>query len=180
MDDFNRAGNMDCPEWLEIRKKIDQAYAWGTVKRQSYRHTGIDLEVCEKGDESWVQLCQDYYTDGIPDLCVPAERLRGDPNKELMPPTRSQLAELLLVRRNGLQHKLRCKSVPELTSCSPAHRDQDDPSCQGDSGLDQRGSQQPGHPEALAYARGPTLARRCDCHLGRSSPQQPTSRWIYW
>ena len=83
VDDFNRAGNMDCPEWLEIRKKIDQAYAWGTVKRQSYRHTGIDLEVCEKGDESWVQLCQDYYTEGIPDLCVPAERLRGDHNNEL-------------------------------------------------------------------------------------------------
>ena len=83
VDDFNRAGNMDCPEWLEIRKKIDQAYAWGTVKRQSYRHTGIDLEVCEKGSESWVQLCQDYYAEGIPDLCVPAERLRGDPNNEL-------------------------------------------------------------------------------------------------
>ena len=83
VDDFNRAGNMDCPEWLEIRKKIDQAYAWGTVKRQSYRHTGIDLDVCEKRDESWVQLCQDYYTEGIPDLCVPAERLRGDPNNEL-------------------------------------------------------------------------------------------------
>ena len=83
VDDFNRAGNMECPEWLEIRKKIDQAYAWGTVKRQSYRHTGIDLEVCEKGSESWVQLCQDYYTEGIPDLCVPAERLRGVPNNEL-------------------------------------------------------------------------------------------------
>jgi len=53
------------------------------VKRQPHRHTGIDLEVHEKGSESWVQLCQDYYTEGIPDLCVPPERLRGDPNNEL-------------------------------------------------------------------------------------------------
>ena len=53
------------------------------MKRQPHRHTGIDLEVHEKGSESWVQLCQDYYTEGIPDLCVPAERLRGVPNNEL-------------------------------------------------------------------------------------------------
>ena len=39
VDDFNRAGDMECPEWLEIRKKIDQAYAWGTVKGQSYIDT---------------------------------------------------------------------------------------------------------------------------------------------
>ena len=170
VDDFNRAGNVGCPEWLEIRKKFDQAYAWGTVKRQPHRHTGIDLEVHEKGSESWVQLCQDYYTEGIPDLCVPPERLRGDPNNELNSNEISACRAAL-----GALPWAATQPLADRTHCG-----QNDPSCEGDPRLDQGGQKQPDHLEALAHARSSTLARCCDCHLGRPSSQQQTSRRIYW
>ena len=85
VDDFNRAGDLSCEKWLEVRKAIDKAYKWGTMKTQSFRHTGIDLEVCEKGSERWVQLNQDYYIEGIADLAIPKERLQQDPNSPLTP-----------------------------------------------------------------------------------------------
>ena len=37
VDDFNRAGDMENPRWLELREKIDKAYKWDAVKRGSYR-----------------------------------------------------------------------------------------------------------------------------------------------
>ena len=85
VDDFNRAGDMKNEKWLRIRDAIDKAYKWGSMKSQSFRHTGIDLEVCEKGDERWVQLNQDYYIEGISDLAIPLERLRQDPQLTLTP-----------------------------------------------------------------------------------------------
>ena len=85
VDDFNRAGDMENEKWLKIRDAIDKAYKWGTRKSQSFRHTGIDLEVCEKGEERWVQLNQDYYIEGISDLAIPPERLRQDPKSLLTP-----------------------------------------------------------------------------------------------
>lgn len=48
VDDFNRAGDLKNEKWLEIRQAIDKAYKWGTMKTQSFRQTGIDLEVVEK------------------------------------------------------------------------------------------------------------------------------------
>ena len=134
-----------------------------------YRHTGIDVEVCEKGSESWVQLCQDYYTEGIPDLCVPAERLRGDPNNELNSNEISACRAAL-----GALPWAATQPLADRTHCG-----QNDPSCEGDPRLDQGGQKQPDHLEALAHARSSTLARCCDCHLGRPSSQQQTSRRIY-
>ena len=89
VDDFNRAGDLSSEKWLKIRDSIDKAYKWGSHKSQSFRHTGIDLEVCERGGERWVQLNQDHYIEGIPDLAVPAECLQQDPQSSL---TSSEMA----------------------------------------------------------------------------------------
>jgi hypothetical protein len=43
VDDFNRAGDLQDPEWLRIREAIDKSYKWGTVKINQYRHTGLDI-----------------------------------------------------------------------------------------------------------------------------------------
>ena len=83
VDDFNRAGDVKNEKWLQIRAEIDRLYRWGTTKVNVFRHTGIDLEVCEKGDERWVNLSQDFYTETLPDLAVDKDRLKMDPNTPL-------------------------------------------------------------------------------------------------
>ena len=35
VDDFNRAGNLECEEWLKGCQEIDKAYKWGTVNPKS-------------------------------------------------------------------------------------------------------------------------------------------------
>ena len=89
VDDFNRSGDLENPEWLSIRAAIDKAYKWGTMKSQSFRHTGIDLQVCEHNDERWVQLSQDFYAESLTDLAIPVHRLRDDPASSLI---RSEIA----------------------------------------------------------------------------------------
>ena len=85
VDDFNRSGDLSNPAWLEVRKQIDAAYKWGSMKQQCFRHTGIDLEVMEKNNERWIQLSQDFYADSLQDLAISAERLRQDPKDPLSP-----------------------------------------------------------------------------------------------
>ena len=89
VDDFNRSGDLENPEWLSIRAAIDKAYKWGTMKSQSFRHTGIDLQVCEHNDERWIQLSQDFYAESLTDLAIPVHRLRDDPASPL---NRSEIA----------------------------------------------------------------------------------------
>lgn len=76
VDDFNRAGDLQDPLWLEIRSKIDQAYKWGTTKVNNYRHTGLDLQVRSEGGQHYITVDQDFYVDGIPDLNIEPHRLR--------------------------------------------------------------------------------------------------------
>ena len=85
VDDANRAGDLENPLWREIREKIDKSYKWGTVKSQSYRHTGVDLDVQESGRDRWVQLDQTFYAEGLQDIAIDHQRLRGDPNQKLTP-----------------------------------------------------------------------------------------------
>ena len=85
VDDFNRSGDLENPEWLRVRKEIDAAYKWGTMKQQAFRHTGIDLEVMEKNGDRWIQLSQDFYVENLQDLAISADRLRQDPKDPLSP-----------------------------------------------------------------------------------------------
>ena len=85
VDDANRAGDLDNPSWLAVREQIDKSYKWGTVKSQTYRHTGVDLDVQEAGAERWVQLDQTFYAEALQDLSMNTERLRGDPKEKLTP-----------------------------------------------------------------------------------------------
>ena len=73
VDDFNRAGDLENEAWRKICKQVDDAYKWGTRKTQSFRHTGIDLEVGQRGEDRWIQLY----------LAVSPERLRMDPKTPL-------------------------------------------------------------------------------------------------
>ena len=79
VDDFTLSGDLQDHRWMEIRKQILQAYKWGSQKQQSFRHTGVDLEIMEKGSERWAQLSQDFYMETLQDLTISPERLRGDP-----------------------------------------------------------------------------------------------------
>ena len=76
VDDFNRAGDLQDPLWLEVRSKIDQAYKWGTTKVNNYRHTGLDLQVRSEGNQHYITVDQDFYVEGIPDLNIDPHRLR--------------------------------------------------------------------------------------------------------
>ena len=69
VDDFNRAGDMENPRWLELRDKIDKAYQWGTIKRGSYRHAGTDIICSSHPDEGPViEVNQDQYIEAIADF----------------------------------------------------------------------------------------------------------------
>ena len=83
VDDFNRAGDLENPRWKEVRDLIDKAYAWGSRKTQSFRHTGLDLEVHQRGADRWISINQDYYVETIQDIGIPEQRLRGDPDSRL-------------------------------------------------------------------------------------------------
>ena len=83
VDDFNRAGDTENEAWKKICKQVDEAYKWGTRKTQSFRHTGIDLEVCQRGEDRWIQLSQDFYAETLPDLAMSSDRLRMDPKTPL-------------------------------------------------------------------------------------------------
>ncbi len=85
VDDFNRAGDLQDPEWLRIRAEIDKSYKWGTTKVNQYRHTGLDLQVRQEGGEYYVEMDQTFYTDALQDLGINAERLRMDENSKLTP-----------------------------------------------------------------------------------------------
>ena len=61
VDDVQRAGDLDNPTWLEVRKKIDEAYRWRTKKENSFCLTGVDLTVHDRGQEHWIEMNQDFY-----------------------------------------------------------------------------------------------------------------------
>lgn len=83
VDDFNRAGDLENEAWKKVCKQVDEAYKWGTGKTQSFRHTGIDLEVCQRGGGRWIQLSQDFYAETLPDLAMSSDSLRMDPKTPL-------------------------------------------------------------------------------------------------
>ena len=85
VDDFHRVGNSKSPEWVEICQKIDKAYQWGTIKRRSYRHAGTDINTIDQADGTFrIEIDQDAYIEGIPDLEVSVQRLRT-PDQALTP-----------------------------------------------------------------------------------------------
>ena len=59
-DDFNRGGDLRNERWLEIRKKIDEKFKRGTVRLNSYRHIGVDVNVVDQGEEFYVELEQKH------------------------------------------------------------------------------------------------------------------------
>ncbi|CAE7510524.1 unnamed protein product [Symbiodinium sp. CCMP2592] len=84
VDDFHRTGDRESPEWLEVVEKINQAYEWGMIKKNSYRHAGTDVTI--KEDEHGFKklvVDQEYYIETLQDLEIPADRLRG--NDHLLP-----------------------------------------------------------------------------------------------
>ena len=83
VDDFNRAGDLQNEKWLKVRDEIDKAYKWGTMKSQSYRHTGLDLEIHEQHEQRWLSINQDFYIETITDIAIAPERLRGDPSSTM-------------------------------------------------------------------------------------------------
>ena len=85
VDDFNRAGDLENPKWLEIRSKVDQAYKWGTIKRGSYRHAGTDIISSYHPDDGHViEVNQDQYIEAIADfpLAAVSGRNLDDPLNE--------------------------------------------------------------------------------------------------
>jgi hypothetical protein len=85
VDDFNRAGDLQDPEWLRIREAIDKSYKWGTVKINQYRHTGLDINVKTEGNDFLVEVDQNYYVEGLMDLTIAPERLKRTDNPQLTP-----------------------------------------------------------------------------------------------
>jgi hypothetical protein len=78
VDDFNRGGDLENPKWLEVRRQIDEAYKWGTMKEDVFRHTGVDVSVNTKGEDHWIELNQDFYVETLQNVAIPEHRLRGD------------------------------------------------------------------------------------------------------
>ena len=79
VDDFHRIGNSQSPEWQEICRGIDSAYSWGTIKSRTYRHAGTDITTVKQADGTFrIEVDQDAYIEGIPDLSIAPERLRED------------------------------------------------------------------------------------------------------
>ena len=85
VDDFQRAGDLSDPRWLEIRNAIDKAYKWGSVKVNNFRYTGLDISVKDFGNERYIEVDQNYYTEGIPDLSVDPHRLQKADDTPLTP-----------------------------------------------------------------------------------------------
>ena len=85
VDDFQRAGDLQDQRWLKIREGIDKAYKWGSVKVNQFRYTGLDVTVQNSGKEHFIEVEQNHYVEGIPDLSVPADRLRRNDDTPLTP-----------------------------------------------------------------------------------------------
>ena len=77
VDDFHRIGD-GSPEWLEVKTRINQAYNWGMLKVGNYRHAGTDVaSIADSTGTFKITVSQQYYIDGVPDLDIPADRLRS-------------------------------------------------------------------------------------------------------
>ena len=61
-----------------MRRQIDEAYKWGTMKEDVFRHTGVDVSVNTKGEDHWIGLNQDFYVETLQNVAIPEHRLRGD------------------------------------------------------------------------------------------------------
>ena len=78
VDDFHRIGD-GSPEWLAIKAKIDAAYKWGTVKKDNYRHAGMDiLTIKDSVGFNKIVIDQDFYVETLQDVDISPERLRDD------------------------------------------------------------------------------------------------------
>ena len=79
VDDFNRIGDNTSQEWRDMCTRIDAAYKWGTARRRDYRHAGTDVRTKPYKDGKFmVTVHQDAYVEALPDLDIPAERLRQE------------------------------------------------------------------------------------------------------
>ena len=77
VDDFHRIGDDTSLEWQKICQKIDASYKWGTMKRDSYRHAGSDLNTIETKNGFKIRVDQDAYVESLPDVNIDPVRLRG-------------------------------------------------------------------------------------------------------
>ena len=79
VDDFHRTGDQGSSEWREIVDKINKAYEWGMIKKNSYRHAGTDVTIKEDANGfKKLVVDQEYYIETLQDLDIPVDRLRGD------------------------------------------------------------------------------------------------------
>ena len=83
VDDFMRAGDLCNDTQLQVRKSIDELYAWGSKKEENFRYAGLNVEVVNKSKERYVELNQDFYLEDLPPLAIRDERLRQDPKTNL-------------------------------------------------------------------------------------------------
>ena len=79
VDDFHCTGDPHSEEWSTIYAKILGAYKWGTAKRSNYRHAGTDLKTVRNSDGTFkIVIDQDAYIETIPDVEIPADRVRQE------------------------------------------------------------------------------------------------------
>lgn len=109
VDDFHRIGDDTSLEWQQICQKIDASYKWGTMKRDSYRHAGSDINTIETKNGFKLRIDQDAYVESLPDVNIDPVRLRS--NGPLTP------SEVAACRTSlgGLQW-LAIQSQPQLCS----------------------------------------------------------------
>ena len=75
VDDFHRAGQSDNPKWNAICKKIDELYKWGSVKHNSYRHAGTDLQIVQDPQFGrCLVVDQSYYVETLQDVDIDPKR----------------------------------------------------------------------------------------------------------
>ena len=109
VDDFHRLGD-GSSEWLEIKKKIDSVYQWGTAKTGSYRHAGTDVttSVDERGYQQ-ITVDQNCYVESLQDVQISPDRLSVD-----LPLTKQEM-EACRTSLGALQW-LAVQSQPQLCS----------------------------------------------------------------
>ena len=79
VDDFHRVGDQKSDKWLDVCRKIDAAYQWGTMKTRSYRHAGTDIATIPQDDGTFrIEVDQDAYIESLGDLEISPQRLRAD------------------------------------------------------------------------------------------------------
>ena len=79
VDDVHCTGDPHSEDWSTIYAKILGAYKWGTAKRSNYRHAGTDLKTVRNSDGTFkIVIDQDAYIETIPDVEIPADRVRQD------------------------------------------------------------------------------------------------------